>query len=193
LRYLSDVYKALVQNVPNPDKTDAIDDIITYFGAIVRQVDSSLLDEWQRMRDRSWTGPIEAPSLQLPEPHDITRDRRGFTVLVRNELFLLLRALSAKDYEAAAQMVEPGGELWPPSRFEQALSGYYEEHGAIRIDPKARSPNNTLIRESDAIWEVTQILCDPEDDNDWMLQCAIDLDSSRAAGRPILTLQRVGT
>ena len=51
LRYLSDVYKALVQTVPKWAKTDAVDDVATYFGAIVRQVDASLLDEWERMKN----------------------------------------------------------------------------------------------------------------------------------------------
>ncbi len=49
LRYLSDVYKGLVQNIPEHARTDEIDDLIAWLGAVVRQVDSSLIDEWERL------------------------------------------------------------------------------------------------------------------------------------------------
>ena len=45
LRYLSEVYKVLVQTVPPSDRTPELDEIATYFGAIVRQVDSNLLNK----------------------------------------------------------------------------------------------------------------------------------------------------
>src|SRR3954471_15306427 len=47
LRYLSDAYRALRQTVPERVKTDELDDIIEWLGETVRQVDSSLLDEWE--------------------------------------------------------------------------------------------------------------------------------------------------
>jgi hypothetical protein len=40
---------------------------------------------------------------------------------------------------------------------------------------------------------VKQIILDPEDDNDWMLEVTIDLDRSRAAVKPVLHLRRIGT
>ena len=46
LRYLSDCYKALNQNIPEDAKTDELDDLTEWLGAVVRQVDSSLIDEW---------------------------------------------------------------------------------------------------------------------------------------------------
>src|SRR5690606_24178973 len=51
LRYLSDAYKALVQNVPENAKTEELYELTDELGALVRNVDSSLLDEWERMRD----------------------------------------------------------------------------------------------------------------------------------------------
>ena len=49
LRYLSDAYRALVQNVPAERRTPALDELTDWLGALVRGVDSSLLDEWERL------------------------------------------------------------------------------------------------------------------------------------------------
>src|SRR6185503_18348751 len=49
LRYLSDAYRALRQTVPDRVKTDELDDIEEWLGETVRQVDSSLLDEWEAL------------------------------------------------------------------------------------------------------------------------------------------------
>ena len=51
LRHLTSVYKALTQTVPDAAKNDTLREIELYLGAMVRQVDSSLLDEWRRMQD----------------------------------------------------------------------------------------------------------------------------------------------
>ena len=53
LRYLVDAYKALRQTVPDEAKTEELTDLIEWLGETVRQVDSSLLDEWERLRDGS--------------------------------------------------------------------------------------------------------------------------------------------
>ena len=51
LRYLSDAYRALRQTVPERVRTDELDDIIEWLGETVRQIDSSLLDEWEALTD----------------------------------------------------------------------------------------------------------------------------------------------
>ena len=51
LRYLSDAYRALRQTVPERVKTDELDDIVEWLGETVRQIDSSLLDEWEALTD----------------------------------------------------------------------------------------------------------------------------------------------
>src|SRR6266567_3145499 len=53
LRYLADAYKALRQTVPDEAKTGELTDLIEWLGEIVRQVDSSLIDEWERLRHPS--------------------------------------------------------------------------------------------------------------------------------------------
>ena len=50
LRYLTDCYKALVQTVPASALNDRLEEVVDWLGALVREVDSSLLDEWERLR-----------------------------------------------------------------------------------------------------------------------------------------------
>ena len=186
LRYLSDVYKTLVQSVPAKAKTPEIDEVVTYFGAIVRAVDSSLLDEWERMR-----APGEEPALAavpiVPGEADITTNEKEFTVLVRNAVFGVLRMLARKDWKAAVALIEPGN--FTHDKLEAALTPFFEEHATLRIDPKARSPQNTrIVSKDEGAWHVQQILIDPEEANDWALSFDIDLARSRTEARAVLAL-----
>jgi superfamily II RNA helicase len=200
LRYLSDVYKVLVQTVPLAVKTEEVHDIVEYFWAIVRGVDSSLLDEWEKMRDpdRLLREQVFGERAQEPEALDVTRNTRGFTILVRNAMFQIMRALASRDYVDAAELVSEGSQPWTSQEIEAAMHGYYEEHTSIRTDPVARAPGNTIMKDEGSgapagVWEVTQVICDPEGDNDWMLDCVIDLDKSRAAEKPVVTLRRIAS
>jgi len=200
LRYLTDVYKALSQSVPELAKDEGVQEIITYFGAIVRQVDSSLLDEWERLKDGvPAAGEVRAPRATA-DAYDVTRDAKQFTVLVRNEMYRLLRALATKNWENAATLVGgigvvggPPAEAWTPAKIEASLAPYFAEHGVIRTDPKARGPGNTLVEPREGFWDVKQILCDPEEHNEWVIECSIDLARSREAAAPVVRITRIGT
>ncbi len=192
LRYLSDVYKTLTQSVPEADRTDEVDEMLVYFRALVRGVDSSLIDEWEAMRTGRARPPREDEAEAPPAPTDLTTDVRGFTVLVRNEVFRLLRALSLRDFGAAAEIVAEGGEPWAADAIEAALAPFWDEHSAIRTDPKARVPANTRVEAGESAWHVQQIVLDPEGHDDWFVEVAIDLERARAAGRPVLGLVRIG-
>jgi superfamily II RNA helicase len=190
LRYLSDVYKTLVQTVPAPDKTLEVDELVTYFGAIVRAVDSSLLDEWELMRAGGTTDKGVSPEVVVTGESDVTANEKEFTVLVRNVTFAIVRALARRDYPAAAALVEKGE--WTAERLEAEFTAFFAEHAALRTDPKARSPDNTrIISKDDGVWRVEQILLDIEEANDWALVFAIDLRRSRDEARPVLDLRRV--
>ncbi len=171
LRYLSDVYKTLVQVVPAPYKTEAVEDMIVTIGAVVRQIDSSLLDEWEAMQHPGGTTTgIEDATLagdSRVEPdaraNDITRDEKAFTVLVRNALFALVRAIASYRYEEAAALLEAGDETWTGTRLEAEMKEYYVDHGGIRTDAEARSPKRMTVDKGDPdadVWRVTQALTD---------------------------------
>ena len=83
LRYLADAYKAMRQTVPEEARTEELADLIEWLGELVRQVDSSLIDEWERLRN-----PVEeAAHLAADRPPAVTGNKRAFRVLVRNALF----------------------------------------------------------------------------------------------------------
>jgi superfamily II RNA helicase len=204
LRYLSDAYKALVQTVPAPVKTPQVEEIEVFLRAMVRAVDSSLLDEWERIRSgmADATRPLEPPPEDAPGEADVTADERGFTVLVRNAMFRLLRALARKDWGAAVGMAREGGAT--QDELEQALAPFFAEHAAIRLDALARAPDKTVITrpEGEGVWNVVQLFGGPpaadepdeegEDGTEaWALSCQVDLSASAAAARPVFQIRGV--
>ncbi len=50
LRYLTDCYKALVQTVPAVAVNDRLAEVTKWLSELLNKVDSSLLDEWERLR-----------------------------------------------------------------------------------------------------------------------------------------------
>jgi hypothetical protein len=174
-------------------KTPEILEIEVFLRAIVRAVDSSLIDEWDRMHrtanEDARTAPGEGPA-PYEEP-DITKDEHGFTVLVRNGLLQLLRALGRKDWSAAAEKAG-GTELatvWDASRFEREFAPFFLEHASIRLDAPARAPANLRMDKTDPqYWKVTQVICDEENDNDWAISCSIDVRASALVGRPVIVM-----
>ncbi len=196
LRYLSEVYKVLVQTVPDGDKTADVDELVTFFGAMVRQVDSSLLDEWEQMRSgvEDVAPHTRSEDLEPEGSRDVTRDERGFTVLVRNALFQLLKALAARDVAAALDCTQADAQgALGRTEIESALEEFFAAHAALRTDPEARRPSFLTLEKSEWHWEWAQVLLDPEEENDWVMSGSIDVEASRSAGRPILLLRRIGS
>jgi len=195
LRYLSDVYKTLEQTVPAWAKDARVAELVTTFGAIVRQVDSSLLDEWERLKDpyQLFEKPPDREELEPQGSQDITRDPKAFTVLLRNEIFRFVRALARRDYVGAARVLDVPHEAAEAQRIEAALQPFFEAHARVRVDPEARSPKHTTVTADGAIWRVRQVLLDDEDDNDTYFDLVVDLDRSREAAHPMLTLTGFGT
>ncbi|HJL18658.1 MAG TPA: DUF3516 domain-containing protein [Sandaracinaceae bacterium LLY-WYZ-13_1] len=195
LRYLSDAYKALVQNVPETAKTDELYDLTDELGAVVREVDSSLLDEWERLKDPAKVAEVAAKGGAIEEEKpDVTSDARGFTAMVRNVMGRLVRCLALGRFEDGAELVEaPEGEdAWTPPRLEEAFAPFYDEHQTLRFDQHARSPQHTLIEKTDDAWRVRQVLVDDAEANDWSVVARIDLARAREEGRPVPELERVG-
>jgi len=194
LRYLSDVYKVLVQTVPDAAKTDEVISMTAYFESMLKQIDSSLLDEWERLRN-----PEAFKALQMkrgeaesaPEIQDITRDRKKFTILIRNAVFQVVRALALRDYAGVLEIVQATDDLANLEAFEKIWAPYYEDHARICTDANARNPKNTLVTEGE-MWKIHQTICDPDGHNDWAVEFELDPQASRAANRPVLRLVKAG-
>jgi hypothetical protein len=170
-------------------------------------VDSSLADEWERMRapDYQPLGGAGSRGLGLrppaagPDQRDVTRDTKLFTAAIRTRVFTFLRAWSTGDAEAAmgalAGLQDAQGQAWTPERLRAAFDGYRSGHERLRLDPEARNVRHTHVTPSDdgQTWRVEQMLVDPEMDNDWVAEFAVDLAASREADEPVIQLRRLGS
>jgi superfamily II RNA helicase len=203
LRHLSAVYKVLAQTVPDAAKNDALREMELYLATMLRQIDSSLLEEWEKMRDPNYVPRGEQVEVRPPgaedAARDITRDRKSFTEAIRNRVFTFLRALVSGDLEAALAVLSTNStadaEPWTAERLRRALEDYYVEHEVLRLDPEARNVRHTYVTPSEdqRHWVVQQMLVDPAELNDWVAEFQIDLAASREAGEPALKLVRLGS
>jgi len=204
LRHLNSVYKVLSQTVPDGVKTDEVREMELYFATLLRGVDSSLEDEWERMRDPAYQplGRREprraqaAPGESTDTAPDVTRDEKAFTALVRTRIFTFLRAWSIGNVSAALDALDghAAEQPWDADRLKAALEEYRIEHPYLRFDPEARNLRHTHVTRTSngRRWRVQQVLVDPELHNDWMGGFDVDLDASRDAGRPLLHLVSLG-
>ncbi len=202
LRHLNSVFKVLAQTVPDTAKNDQVREMELYLGTMIRQVDSSLLDEWERMRDPNYR-PGETKEVRPPgaeeAAQDITRDTKAFTAAIRNRIFTFLRGLVVGDLDQAiAQFNSPQdaeGQPWTAARLQQALDAYHADHGRICLEPNARNIRHTYVlpAEDKKTWRVQQMLVDPEEHNDWVAEFEVDLAESRKSGEPVLRLRRIGS
>jgi len=209
LRHLNSVFKVLAQTVPDAAKTDSIREMELYLSAMIRQVDSSLLDEWEKMRGTKLAQQSE-PATEVRPPGaddaaaDITRNTRAFTAAIRTVIFTFLRGCVVGDYQAAlAALAEPTEgaaaaqspqDTWTPDRLDQTLELYFAEHQQICLDPNARNTRHTYVlpSEDQRTWRVQQMLIDPEEHNDWVAEFDVDLLKSRELQAPVVRLHRIG-
>ena len=164
LRYLTDCYKAMLQTVPVDIESAEFDDLTEWLGEMIRRVDSSLLDEWERLR----TPDDGDHPVDPPPPANLTANRRAFSVLVRNEMFRLLTEIAHGR----------------PGDLADDIAAYWEEHNLIHLDADARSTEFIDIDLDAGL--ATQIICDPEGHNEWILEAEIDLESSDAEDRAVV-------
>lgn len=199
LRHLSNVHKVLAQTVPDAAKNDTVREMEIYLGAMLRQIDSSLLDEWEKMRDPSYQPRSQAAEVRPPgaeeAERDITRDPKRLTAAIRNAIFTFLRALGSADFEGALAGVLPTAEEpWTVERLRRALEAYHVEHERICLHPGARNLRHTYltVAEDKRSWRVQQMLVDPAEANDWVAEFDVDLEEARAQAEPRLRLVRLG-
>ncbi|HWK76679.1 DEAD/DEAH box helicase [Microbacterium sp.] len=197
LRYLSDAYRAASQTIPEELKNEDLRDLIEWLGELVRQVDSSLLDEWEELRSGTDNGQVDLAALKSadhvdepivpPAPKRLTSNVRAFRTLVRNELFRRVQLAALEDVETLAEL-DPalGADGW-----NDALDAYFAEHDEILTGPDARSSKLLMLTEGAAEWTARQILDDPAGDHDWGISATVDLAGSDEAGEAVVTVTGV--
>ena len=217
LRHIHSVYKVLLQTVPDNAKDETLREIEVYLSETIRLADSSLLDEWEKMRDPAFA-TTEAPGDSLPDapltPPDITQNPTTFTAAIRTRIFAFLRAVADGDSQlaldalgladgsdsgptsdaTAVKIDDTGAAEWSPERLAAIMPAYLEEHEQLCFDPEARNIRHTYVRptEDGQSWNVQQMLVDPEAYNDWVAEFEVYLPQCRERGEPVLHLVRVG-
>ncbi|WP_425461478.1 DEAD/DEAH box helicase [Kitasatospora viridis] len=189
LRYLAGAFKALEQTVPDELKTEALKDVIAWLGELVRQVDSSLLDEWEQLAN-----PTDEPEKEREleaKLQPVTANARAFRVLVRNEMFRRVELAALEHYGALGELDGEAG--WDADRWADAMDAYFEEHDDLGTGPDARGPKMLLIEEDEEsnLWRVRQVFDDPAGDHDWGISAEVDLYGSDAEGRAVLQITDV--
>ena len=192
LRYLSEVYKTLNQTIPTLARTEQVDDIILHLGTLIRGVDSSLLDEWERLRDPAYQAAPSADEPAAVVVLDITSDTRRFTALIRNLMFGVLRAIEYGDYETVADLAEPGELELVTAELQTRIKPFYQEHEHIQLDATARSPKNLTVEPGPDFWSVSQAILVGDEITEYSVRGRIDLVRSRAERRPVLLLDHLG-
>ena len=198
LRHLMQAWKVLAQTVPDSAKTPEVVEMEDYFRELIRGIDSSLLDEWERLQNPGFIAAEPDAKPARPASFDLTRDAAAFHRLVRAALLGFLQDVAARDWEGAAERVaearvaDPGSALAEARRIEKEFTAYLEVRGRFRLDPEGRAVKHTHIQEQGAggmepgVWQIAQVLVDVDGQNDWEARFELSLTESRQESRPVL-------
>jgi superfamily II RNA helicase len=191
LRYLAGAYKALEHTVPDDLKSEDLQDLIAWLGELVRQVDSSLLDEWEQLAN-----PEEMTAEEAQERADqvkpVTANARAFRVLVRNAMFRRVELAALERFDELGEMDADAG--WNADAWADAMDAYWDEYEDLGTGPDARGPKLLQIEErpEEGLWKVRQTFADPNGDHDWGISADVDLTASDEEGRAVVKVTAVG-
>ncbi|CAN5884250.1 DEAD/DEAH box helicase [soil metagenome] len=193
LRYLADAYRALRTGMPAVARTDELDDMVEWLGELVRQTDSSLLDEWEQLTAPDGGGEVVAVRPVEAAERPVTANARAFRVLVRNAMFRRVELAARRRWDALGELDADAG--WDAAAWEAAMGAYYEEHEWLGDGADARGPHLLIVTEDPPSepgrWEVRQIFDDPEGHHDWGISAIVDLAASDEAGTAVVQVRRV--
>lgn len=188
LRYLSDAFKALRSGVPAAARTEELTDIVEWLGELVRQVDSSLLDEWEQLT--SPDQPLDAPVAVPARPRPLTGNERAFTAMVRNALFRRVELFARERWDELAAL--DGRSGLSAERWREIGDEYFTDHDDVGTGADARGPALLIFDRQPDVWRVRQILDDPAGDHDWGFDVEVDLEASDEEGAAVLHVVDAG-
>ncbi|MGZ6078502.1 MAG: DEAD/DEAH box helicase [Myxococcaceae bacterium] len=186
LRYLTDAYKTLQQTVPESYRDEALDEALQSLRRTVREADSSLLDEWERLQHPDAAVQPAATGGPLgPSPRELA-------ARIRAELLRLLKAIAEKAWDDALACLAPGHD-WTTESLAAEAAPYFAAHERIVLTPDARRPSMAIVRsDGSGHWEARQKIIAPDGEADWMLDCSVTLAPGALPDAPLLTLHRIG-
>jgi superfamily II RNA helicase len=194
LRYLAEVYKVLVQTLPATCKDENMQEIIDYFGVLVKGVDSTLLDEWEKIRSG---GAVQTKTVEHhPKSQvDWLSDEEFFRRAIRTETYRYVRAFgngqfwwilqSVREYDTQIQpreQIPRNFPIWTEELLSSRLVEYRAEHVGPLTDASARRAYFEMQRLEDNQFRVCQGLVDEQGDNDWVVEFVVDIEACRSVG-----------
>ncbi|MCL2100739.1 MAG: DUF3516 domain-containing protein [Fibromonadales bacterium] len=182
LRHVNSVYKVLAHTVSQKYKNEEILETQDYLREMLQRVDSSLLDEWQRMQNPEFALPEEK---EEPLPPFAVSER-----MVKALVLQFLVAWSKDDFAAAAACFEPSEEF-SEKNLAALRKQYTETHGELRMDAEGRSNKHTEIKKNGDTWEVSRMLQDYEEQNDWEILFSVDLALSKREERLVIRMEKL--
>ncbi len=192
LRYLTDAYRALRHTVPESARNDELDDLVEWLGELARQVDSSLLDEWEKLAAGDDIDPADLVRPPLdPDVRPVTGNPRAFRVLVRNAMFRRVELAARRDWAELGALDADAD--WDAEAWQDAMAAYWDEHQTLLTDADARGPGLLIIDDTSepGQWRIRQILHDPQGFHDWALLATVDLAASDEAGYAVIQLDDI--
>ncbi|MEU8698362.1 DUF3516 domain-containing protein [Streptomyces sp. NPDC048680] len=191
LRYLAGAYKALEHTIPDDIKSEDLEDLIAWLGEMVRQVDSSLLDEWEQLANPE-VETAEQAQERADEVKPVTANARAFRVLVRNAMFRRVELAALDRVRDLGEL--DGGSGWDEDAWGEAMDAYWDEYEELGTGPDARGPKLLKIDEDaeHGLWRVRQTFADPNGDHDWGISAEVDLAASDEEGRAVVRVTSVG-
>lgn len=216
LRYLSDAWRTLRHTVPDHARTEAVEEVVEWLGEVIRQTDSSLVDEWTLLAG----GEVPDREAQEVRPahgaQGVTANERAFRVMVRTAMFRRVELVAHDRYRQLGELEEAVAQLSdPPARvvmdadaWDEALGTYYDEYEDVGIGPSARSADFFLVDtapdearlealpegvlQGERAWVVEQVIEDAAGDYDWRITAVVDLDASDELGEAVVRAVSMG-
>ncbi len=183
LRHLTDVWKALDKSLPLDAYTEEVEDVIDWLAALIRSIDASLLEEWERL---AGLVPAERQAPTAPRPAD-AGPPKAWRTAVRTAVFGWIELLAIKRHD---KLFDRLGDRtgWNVETLNATMAPYWAEYASIGTDADARSASFFTLVEGPEAWTITQRLADPAEDGAWVLTAEMPITASVEAGQPVLRL-----
>jgi superfamily II RNA helicase len=193
LRYLSQAYKTLIQNVPNAIDNEQLADIAAYLETTLKQTDSSLLDEWTEMKNPN--AKMETAAVAPRENKlviDFTKNKKALGAKVRAEMHQLVARLARKSHEDILEKLHSKA-LLTKEMLEASMAEFWKVHQFIDVTPRARNQQLTTISEiENQIATVRHEILDETGESEWFVEGIIDFSSTVPGDDVLVQVRHIG-
>jgi len=189
LRYLADVWRTLRSEVPTGLRDEVIEEHLAWLHATLASVDSSLLDEWEALRDPERLLARARKQPLPPRKTDPAADPRAFAARIRAELQLFTRCLAKGEPDQALAALLDSAAAWTPAALTEAVAPLLAAHGGFDVTPRARAANLTQLEKTGPrTWRVRHTLLAADGDDTWFVEGSVDLSGDFDPDAPLTRL-----